>query len=192
MRMLDNVITENFYPIKSAERANHRHRPVGLGFMGFQDVLYMKKYSYSKPEAMWFAEKITEQISYYAIKASALLASERGSYSSFQGSTWSKGITPKDTITELGEHVTVPKAPLDYQNESGELLSCDHLLTNDGFNTALNWDDLRLLVKTGMRNSLCLAVAPTATISNISNCTQSIEPTYKNLYVKSNMVENIL
>ncbi len=187
MRMLDNVITENFYPIKSAETANHRHRPVGLGFMGFQDVLYMKKIPYSKPEAMWLAEKITEQISFHAIKASALLANERGSYSSFPGSTWAKGMVPKDTITELGEHVTVPKAPAEYQNEAGELFSCDHLLTSNGFNTALNWDDIRSSVKAGMRNSLCLAVAPTATISNISNCTQSIEPTYKNLYVKSNM-----
>ena len=187
MRMLDNVITENFYPIKSAETANHRHRPVGMGFMGFQDVLYMKKIPYSKPEAMWLSEKIAEQISFHAIKASATLAKERGSYSSFQGSTWSKGKVPKDTITELGSHVKVPETPSTYLSKSGELLPCDTLLSQDGFNTLLDWDEIRSLVSAGMRNSLCLAVAPTATISNISNCTQSIEPTYKNLYVKSNM-----
>ncbi len=187
MRMLDNVISENFYPIKSAERANHRHRPVGLGFMGFQDVLYLKKIPYAKPEAMWIAENIAEQISYYAIKASSLLAKERGSYSTFNGSSWSKGLVPKDTITELGSHVTLPKAPDYFQSNNGEMLPCQELLKSDGFNLNLNWDELRNNVAQGMRNSLCLAVAPTATISNISNCTQSIEPTYKNLYVKSNM-----
>lgn len=187
MRMLDNVITENFYPIKSAKTANHRHRPVGLGFMGFQDVLYLKKIPYSKPEAMWLSEKIAEYISFYAIKASALLANERGSYSTYSGSSWSKGRVPKDTITELGAHVTIPKAPTTYITSYGEQASCENILYSDGFTNSLNWDEIRSLVSKGMRNSLCLAVAPTATISNISNCTQSIEPTYKNLYVKSNM-----
>lgn len=177
MRMLDNVISENFYPIKSAETANKRHRPVGLGFMGLQDVLYMKKVPYSAPEAIGISATIAEYISYYAISASAELARERGSYSSFEGSTWSKGLVPKDTLSELGAHVQVPEIPA----------SGVQRLFADGFDKILAWDDLRKYVAGGMRNSLCLAVAPTATISNISNCTQSIEPTYKNLYVKSNM-----
>ncbi|KAB8033517.1 ribonucleoside-diphosphate reductase subunit alpha [Fluviispira multicolorata] len=187
MRMLDNVISENFYPIKSAETANHRHRPVGLGFMGFQDVLYMKRIPYSKPEAMWLSEKIAEYISFHAIKASANLAKERGSYSSYQGSTWSKGKVPKDTVCELGVHVNYPVSPTQFKDNNGELRACPELLFADGFTESLNWDEIRSQVAQGMRNSLCLAVAPTATISNISNCTQSIEPTYKNLYVKSNM-----
>lgn len=187
MRMLDNVITENFYPIASAATANHRHRPVGLGFMGFQNVLYMKKIPYSKPEALWLSEKIAEFISYHAVKASAELAKERGSYSTFLGSTWSKGQVPKDTITELGAHVLLPTIPSEFIDSKGQSQSCEKLLAADGFNFDLNWDELRTMVANGMRNSLCLAIAPTATISNISNCTQSIEPTYKNLYVKSNM-----
>lgn len=187
MRMLDNVITENFYPIASAATANHRHRPVGLGFMGFQNVLYMKKIPYSKPEALWLSEKIAEFISYHAVKASAELAKERGSYSTFLGSTWSKGQVPKDTITELGAHVTLPTITSEFIDSKGKVQSCEKLLATDGFNFDLNWDELRTMVANGMRNSLCLAIAPTATISNISNCTQSIEPTYKNLYVKSNM-----
>jgi ribonucleoside-diphosphate reductase alpha chain len=187
MRMLDNVITENFYPIASAATANHRHRPVGLGFMGFQNVLYMKKIPYSKPEALWLSEKIAEFISYHAVKASAELAKERGSYSTFLGSTWSKGQVPKDTITELGSHVSLPAITSEFIDSKGQVQSCEKLLAADGFNFDLNWDELRTMVASGMRNSLCLAIAPTATISNISNCTQSIEPTYKNLYVKSNM-----
>lgn len=178
VRMLDNVITENFYPIASARTANHRHRPVGLGFMGFQDVLYMKKIPYSQPEAIWLSSKIAEHISYHAIRASAQLARERGSYQSFEGSQWSKGQVPHDTLEYLGSHVQFPEIPK----------SCDHLLKAEGFSDSdLDWNALRQSVKGGMRNSLCLAIAPTATISNISGCTQSIEPTYKNLYVKSNM-----
>lgn len=178
IRMLDNVITENFYPIPSAKTANSRHRPVGLGFMGFQDVLYMKKIPYSKPEAVWLSAKIAEHISYYAIRTSAEIAKERGSYASFEGSLWSKGLVPMDTTKFLGKHVELPQAPA----------GCDALLSVDGFHDEdLKWDDVRKAVASGMRNSLCLAIAPTATISNISGCTQSIEPTYKNLYVKSNM-----
>lgn len=178
IRMLDNVISENFYPIASARTANHRHRPVGLGFMGFQDVLYMKKIPYSKPEAIWLSSKIAEHISYYAIQASAQLAAERGSYESFEGSLWSQGKVPYDTLENLGSHVQLPEIPN----------SCNSLLDAEGFSHAhLDWNNLRQTVKKGMRNSLCLAIAPTATISNISGCTQSIEPTYKNLYVKSNM-----
>lgn len=177
MRMLDNVIDENFYPIDSARTSNLRHRPVGLGMMGFQDVLYMKKVPYSKPQALYLASKIAEHISYYAIDASAELARERGSYGSFEGSTWSRGIVPVDTLKELGKHVEMPTVPE----------NCEYLLARDHLSDAPNWDALRTKVSGGMRNSFCLAIAPTATISNISNCTQSIEPTYKNLYVKSNM-----
>ena len=177
VRMLDNVINENFYPIKSAEVSNKRHRPVGLGFMGLQDVLYMKKIPYSQPEAIGISAKIAEFISYHAISTSAELARERGSYSTFEGSTWSQGLVPADTMKFLGAHVKCPEIPA----HSLELLA------NDGFTKPLQWDELKKFVAGGMRNSLCLAVAPTATISNISNCTQSVEPTYKNLYVKSNM-----
>ncbi len=177
MRMLDNVIDENFYPIGSAKTSNHRHRPVGLGMMGFQDVLYMKKVPYSKPEAMYLSSKIAEYVSYYAIEASADIAQERGSYSSYEGSLWSKGQVPLDTVKNMGAHVETPLVPE----------NCEYLLEKDEMAADLDWDALRTKVKSGMRNSLCLAIAPTATISNISNCTQSIEPTYKNLYVKSNM-----
>jgi len=176
-RMLDNVIDENFYPIQSAKTSNLRHRPVGLGMMGFQDVLYLKKVPYSKPEAMYLSSKIAEYVSYYAIQYSSDLAKERGSYSSFVGSSWSQGKVPLDTVQDMGAHVETPEVP---QN-------CHYLLEQDGFSDTPDWDSLRKNVKNGMRNSLCLAIAPTATISNISNCTQSIEPTYKNLYVKSNM-----
>lgn len=177
MRMLDNVIDENFYPIDSAKTANTRHRPVGLGMMGFQDVLYLKKIPYSKPEAIYLSAKIAEYLSFYAIEASADIARERGSYSSFEGSTWSKGLVPMDTVKEMGKHVETPEVPT----------NCDDLLAQDDLSGTPDWDGLRKKVAGGMRNSLCLAIAPTATISNISNCTQSIEPTYKNLYVKSNM-----
>ncbi len=188
MRMLDNVITENFYPIPSAKTANERHRPVGLGFMGFQDVLYIKKIPYSHPEAVYLSSKITEFIGYFSIQASALLARERGSYSSFSGSLWSKGVVPLDTVEYLGGHVNLPEVPKTYLDKKGITHLTSTLLEKDGFfDEYLNWNDLRQYVKGGIRNSLCMAVAPTATISNISNCTQSIEPTYKNLYVKSNM-----
>ena len=177
MRMLDNVIDENFYPIKSAKNSNIKHRPVGLGMMGFQDVLYMKKIPYSKPAAMYLSAKIAEYISYYAIESSSHLSKERGSYSSFEGSLWSKGQVPLDTVKNMGSHVEIPEIPQGHE----------YLLEHDDMSKNLDWDALRKSVKQGMRNSLCLAIAPTATISNISNCTQSIEPTYKNLYVKSNM-----
>jgi len=178
MRMLDNVITENFYPIESAKTANMKHRPVGLGLMGFQDVLYMKRIPYTSPEAITWSSLIAEHISFYAIDTSANIARERGSYSSFAGSSWSRGEVPLDTLKYLGKHVQTPEVP--------QSANSNNIISQDGF-TKLNWSDLRAKVKGGMRNSLCMAVAPTATISNISNCTQSIEPTYKNLYVKSNM-----
>lgn len=186
MRMLDNVITENFYPIESAKNANTRHRPVGLGLMGFQDLLYMKRLPYSSDGAIYLADKVMEAISFHSIATSAELASERGSYSSFAGSSWSKGEVPLDTLEKMGPHVQLPEIPTTFK-VAGKDLPTESLLANDGFPTLLQWDDLRRRVKVGMRNSLCMAIAPTATISNIAGCNQSIEPAYKNLYVKSNL-----
>ncbi len=187
MRMLDNVITENFYPIESARRANERHRPVGLGLMGFQDVLYMKRIPYSSPGAVMLSSQIMEHISYHSVEASADLARERGSYSSFEGSSWSQGKVPLDTTKELGAHVRIPEVPAFYTNSKNETVFAADLLSTDGFPARLSWDSLREKVKGGMRNSLCMAIAPTATISNIAGCTQSIEPSYKNLFVKTNL-----
>ena len=187
MRMLDNVITENFYPIESARRANERHRPVGLGLMGFQDVLYMKRIPYSSPGAVMLSSQIMEHISYHSVEASADLARERGSYSSFEGSSWAQGKVPLDTTKELGAHVRIPEVPAFYTNSKNETVFAADLLSTDGFPARLSWDSLREKVKGGMRNSLCMAIAPTATISNIAGCTQSIEPSYKNLFVKTNL-----
>lgn len=187
MRMLDNVISENFYPIESARIANERHRPVGLGLMGFQDVLYMKRIPYSRPEAVFLSAKIMEHISFYAVEASAQLAKERGSYSTFAGSSWSQGKVVQDTWGAMGRHVRPLEIPRHYQTPAGETKPTSALLEAEGFNVALDWERLRGEVKQGMRNSLCLAIAPTATISNIAGCCQSIEPSYKNLYVKSNL-----
>lgn len=187
MRMLDNVITENFYPIESARCANERHRPVGLGLMGFQDVLYMKRIPYSSPGATMLSAQIMEHISYHSIEASADLARERGHYQSFVGSSWAQGKVPLDTLKELGSHVRVPEVPAFYSNSKNETVFASDLLTGDGFPAKLSWDGLRDKVKAGMRNSLCMAIAPTATISNIAGCTQSIEPSYKNLFVKTNL-----
>jgi ribonucleoside-diphosphate reductase alpha chain len=188
MRMLDNVISENYYPIQSAENANTRHRPVGLGMMGFQDVLYKKRIAYTAPEAIFVSAKIMEHISFHAFSASQELAMERGSYSTFAGSDWSKGKVPLDTLEELGKHVRIPEVPsTTSMGSAGGIRPIEETLANEGFASTLDWNHLRLKVKQGMRNSLCLAIAPTATISNIAGCTQSIEPTYKNLYVKSNM-----
>jgi ribonucleoside-diphosphate reductase alpha chain len=175
MRMLDNVITENFYPIQSAATANNKHRPVGLGLMGFQDVLYKKRIPYTHKSALGVSEKIMESIAYHAIQASAHLAQERGSYESFVGSSWSQGLVPQDTLELLGAHVKTPVAEEGLDS-----------LTSEGFGT-FDWNSLRAEVKLGMRNSLTMAIAPTATISNIAGCCQSIEPSYKNLYVKSNL-----
>ena len=148
----------------------------------------MKGVPYSNQEALYLSAKVAEYVSYYAVEASAEHARERGSYSSFAGSSWSQGLVPHDTVKNLGSHVKTPEIPSQYFDEkTQESKPCFDLLKNDGFAEHLDWDVLRNSVKKGMRNSLCLAIAPTATISNISNCTQSIEPTYKNLYVKSNM-----
>ena len=187
MRMLDNVITENFYPIESARRANERHRPVGLGMMGFQDVLYQKRIPYSSPGAVMLSAQIMEAIGYHCVEASSDLARERGSYESFAGSSWSEGKVPLDTVKDLGAHVKSPEVPAFFTNSKSETVFAADLLSADGFPGRHAWDLLREKVKQGVRNSLCMAIAPTATISNIAGCTQSIEPSYKNLFVKTNL-----
>ena len=168
MRMLDNVIDYNYYSVPQARRANLRHRPVGLGIMGFQDALYKTRTAYASDQAVEFADRTMESVSYFAIKASCDLAQERGSYSTFDGSLWSKGILPIDSIELL-------------EKARGDYLQVDRVST-------LNWDHLRERVKTtGIRNSNTMAIAPTATISNICGVSQSVEPTYQNLFVKSNL-----
>jgi ribonucleoside-diphosphate reductase alpha chain len=167
MRMLDNVIDINFYTIPEARRSNLRHRPVGLGVMGFQDALQALRLPYASDEAVRFADESMEAISFYAIAASTDLAAERGRYPSFDGSLWSKGVLPIDSIALLKE--ARPSLDLDRS-------------------ASLDWQALRERVKTvGMRNSNTMAIAPTATISNICGVAQSIEPAYQNLFVKSNM-----
>jgi ribonucleoside-diphosphate reductase alpha chain len=169
VRMLDNVIDINYYSVPQAERSNFRHRPVGLGLMGFQDALYKQHIAYSSPEAVEFADRSMEAISYYAIQASSALAEERGTYSSFEGSLWSQGILPIDSLERLAE------------SRGDQYLQIDRTQT-------LDWDTLRERVRAkGMRNSNVMAIAPTATIANITGVSQSIEPTYQNLYVKSNL-----
>ncbi len=168
IRMLDNVIDINYYSVPQARNSNLKHRPVGLGIMGFQDALYKLKYDYASDAAIEFADASMELISYYAIEASCELAKERGLYSSYEGSLWSKGILPIDSINLL-------------QQSRGEYLQQDR-------SQRLDWEALRVKVRTqGMRNSNLMAIAPTATISNICGVSQSIEPTYQNLYVKSNL-----
>jgi ribonucleoside-diphosphate reductase alpha chain len=168
VRMLDNVIDYNFYPIPEARNANMRHRPVGLGLMGFQDVLYKMRIPFDSDAAVEQADRIMEAISWYAISASSDLAAERGSYSTFKGSKWDRGILPIDSIRLL-------------EKERDGFVDVDKTSTMD-------WDGLREKVqKQGMRNSNVMAIAPTATISNISGCCQSIEPIYRNLFVKSNL-----
>ncbi|MBI2994829.1 MAG: ribonucleoside-diphosphate reductase subunit alpha [Gammaproteobacteria bacterium] len=168
MRMLDNVIDDNYYSVPQARRSNLRHRPVGLGVMGFQDALYKLRIPYASEEAVTFADRSMEAVSYFSIKASTMLSDERGPYSSFAGSLWSQGILPLDSIELLAEG-------------RGGYLDLDRSAT-------LDWDALRRRVKkVGMRNSNCMAIAPTATISNICGVSQSIEPTYQNLFVKSNL-----
>jgi len=168
IRMLDNVVDYNYYSVPQARNSNLRHRPIGLGIMGFQDALYKLNIAYNSEQAVEFADTSMEAVSYFAIKASSDLAVERGQYSSYQGSLWSQGILPLDSNNNMIE-------------ERGNYLECDTSST-------LDWDGLRkTILKQGMRNSNCLAIAPTATISNICGVSQSIEPTYQNLYVKSNL-----
>ena len=169
VRMLDNVVDINYYPTSEAETSNKKHRPVGLGMMGFQDALYKQRISYASNEAVEFADKSMEMVSYYAILTSTELAKERGTYSSYEGSKWSKGILPIDSIELLAEE------------RGREYLTVDRT-------TRLDWSKVRDAIKAhGMRNSNVMAIAPTATIANISGITQSIEPTYRHLFVKSNL-----
>jgi len=168
MRMLDNVIDINYYAVSKARNANLRHRPVGLGIMGFQDCLHLMRVPYASEAAVEFADRSMEAVCYYAYWASSGLAAERGRYSSYKGSLWDQGILPQDTIALLrearGGHVNVD------------------------LSETLDWAALRARIKThGMRNSNSVAIAPTATISNIIGVSACIEPTYQNLYVKSNL-----
>jgi ribonucleoside-diphosphate reductase alpha chain len=168
VRMLDNVIDVNFYTIPEARRSNLRHRPVGLGLMGFHDAIQILRLPYASDVAVAFADESMEAISFHAISASVDLAAERGRYASFEGSLWSKGVLPIDSV----EHLASAR---------------DGVLDLDR-STTLDWEPLRERVKkVGMRNSNVMAIAPTATISNICGVAQSIEPAYQNLYVKSNM-----
>lgn len=168
MRMLDNVIDLNFYPVPAAEAANMRHRPVGLGVMGMQDALYLKRIPFDTLEAVDFNDEAMEAIAFYAYHASANLAAERGAYQTFKGSKWDRGLLPLDTLELLEQERGVP------------------VLTNR--KQRLAWEDLRTVIKKqGMRNSNCLAIAPTATISNILGCTPCIEPSYKHIHTKSNL-----
>ena len=169
MRMLDNVIDYNYYTVPKARRSNLRHRPVGLGVMGFQDALYRLRVPYASDEAVAFADRSMEAVSYFAIAASAELAEERGSYQSFSGSLWANGVLPIDSL----ERVRAARGDERF------------FQVDDG--AALDWDALRDKARRGMRNSNTMAIAPTATISNITGVTQSIEPTYQNLFVKSNL-----
>ncbi|MFP6835741.1 MAG: ribonucleoside-diphosphate reductase subunit alpha [Pseudomonadales bacterium] len=169
VRMLDNVIDINYYSVPQARTSNMRHRPIGLGIMGFQDALYKLRIPYGSDAAVEFADRSMEAISYYAIDASSRLAAVRGSYATFSGSLWSRGIMPVDSLKLL-------------KHERGE----QYLDAN--FDTTMKWGKLRNRVQArGMRNSNVLAIAPTATIANITGVSQSIEPTYQNLYVKSNL-----
>lgn len=167
VRMLDNVIDINFYTIPEARRSNLRHRPVGLGLMGFQDALQSLRIAIASEEAVRFADESMEIIGFHAISASSDLAMERGRYPSFEGSLWSRGILPIDSVALLAE----ARGGLDLDATA-----------------SLDWSGLRERVRrSGMRNSNVMAIAPTATISNICGVSQSIEPAYRNLYVKANM-----
>ncbi|MDQ2186619.1 ribonucleoside-diphosphate reductase subunit alpha [Alcaligenaceae bacterium A4P071] len=168
MRMLDNVIDINYYAVEKAANSNKRHRPVGMGIMGFQDCLHMMRLPYASQGAIEFADRSMEAVCYYAYSASSKLASERGRYESFPGSLWDRGILPQDTLALLAE-------------ERGGHVEVDTSST-------LDWSALRARIKqNGMRNSNCVAIAPTATISNIIGVSACIEPTFQNLYVKSNL-----
>jgi ribonucleoside-diphosphate reductase alpha chain len=168
MRMLDNVIDINYYPAEAARLANTRHRPVGLGVMGMQDALYTKRIPFDTPEAVDFNDEMMEAIAFYAYTASADLAAEKGRYPSFASSKWDRGLMPLDTLDLL-------------EQERGTPLLVDR-------KSRMDWNGLREKIRCqGMRNSNCLAIAPTATISNIMGCTPCIEPSYKHIHTKSNL-----
>jgi ribonucleoside-diphosphate reductase alpha chain len=168
VRALDNVIDINFYPTEAAQRSNSRHRPIGLGVMGLANTLYLKGVAFASPDAVEFNDEAMEAIAYYAYEASSDLAAERGAYSSYKGSKWDRGLLPQDTVdlleAERGLPIQVPRT------------------------SRMDWAPVRAKIAAqGMRNSNVLAIAPTATISNITNTSPCIEPTYKNLFVKSNL-----
>jgi ribonucleoside-diphosphate reductase alpha chain len=168
MRMLDNVIDINYYAVDKAKNSNMRHRPVGLGIMGFQDCLQRMRVPYASEEAVEFADRSMEMVAFATYWASTELAAERGRYSSFEGSLWDRGILPQDTLDLLAA-------------ERGGYVELDRSST-------LDWETLRGRIKRhGMRNSNCIAIAPTATIANIVGVSASIEPTFQNLFVKSNL-----
>jgi ribonucleoside-diphosphate reductase alpha chain len=168
MRMLDNVIDINYYAVAKARNSNLKHRPVGLGIMGFQDCLHLLRVPYDSAEAVEFADRSMEAVAYYAYWGSSVLAEERGRYPSYRGSLWDRGILPQDSVALLRE-------------ERGGYVELDE-------SGAMDWQPLRARIQQfGMRNSNCLAIAPTATISNIIGVSACIEPTYQNLYVKSNL-----
>ena len=173
VRALDNVIDVNFYPTDAAKTSNNRHRPIGLGVMGLQNALFVKNIAFTCEEAVEFNDEFMEAICYYAYEASSDLANERGTYSSYRGSKWDRGLLPQDTIEllekERGESIDVPKS------------------------SKMDWSIVReKIAKHGMRNSNVIAIAPTATISNIMGSSPCIEPTYKNLFVKSNLSGDFL
>jgi ribonucleoside-diphosphate reductase alpha chain len=169
IRMLDNVIDINYYSIPQAENSNLKHRPIGMGIMGFQDALYHQRISYGSEQAIAFADTSMEIISYHAITASSDLAVERGKYESYEGSLWDQGKFPIDSLQLL-----IDQRGAEYVDVN--------------LDKRLDWNSLKEKIKTnGMRNSNVLAIAPTATIANITGVSQSIEPTYQNLYVKSNL-----
>ncbi|MGF6876529.1 ribonucleoside-diphosphate reductase subunit alpha [Paraburkholderia sp. MM5477-R1] len=168
MRMLDNVIDINYYAVAKARNSNLKHRPVGLGIMGFQDCLHVLRTPYASQEAVEFADRSMEAVCYYAYYASTELAEQRGRYSSYRGSLWDRGILPQDSVALLAE-------------ARGGYVEVDS-------SESMDWPALRSRISTyGMRNSNCVAIAPTATISNIIGVSACIEPTYQNLYVKSNL-----
>ena len=168
MRMLDNVIDINYYAVAKARNSNLKHRPVGMGIMGFQDCLHMQRIPYASDEAVKFADSSMEAVCYYAYQASNELAEERGVYSTYKGSLWDRGILPQDSVAMLAA-------------ERGGYVEVDNSSTMD-------WSGLRASIKQhGMRNSNCVAIAPTATISNIIGVSACIEPTFQNLFVKSNL-----
>ena len=168
MRMLDNVIDNNFYPTTEAENSNKKHRPVGLGLMGYQGALYQMGIAFDSDDGLRFADSSMEMISYYAILASSEMAKERGSYGSYKGSKWDQGVFPYDSLDE-------------YENERKSPVICDR-------QRLMDWTKVYDHVKKhGMRNSNCMAIAPTATISNIAGTTPCIEPMYKNIYMKENL-----